>query len=254
MSDVKHVLIVDDEPEICAVLNEYLSGQGYQVSVCHRGDDLRRIAAQSVIDIVLLDLVMPGEDGLALAGWLRRHNLDVGIIMLTGRGETTDRIIGLEMGADDYLPKPFHLREVLARVNSLGRRLRMRREHPKQAAYHRCVRFAGWLFNLAAHELTSPAGDKVQLTSGDYDLLAAFVAHPREVLSRDRLLDLVCDRENGVYDRTIDVRVGRLRHKLNDDPSRQHLIKTVRGGGYYFTATVEAAEPPVATTSLPPAA
>jgi two-component system, OmpR family, response regulator len=253
MSDVEHVVVVDDQVEICTILREYLSAQGYQVSTCHSGDDLRRLAEQSTIDIVLLDLVIPGEDGLALAGWLRARNRAVGIIMLTGRGDPTDRIIGLEMGADDYLPKPFHLREVLARINSLGRRLRMRREQPGQE-YRRRVRFAGWLFDLAAHDLLSPAGVKVQLTSGEYDLLAAFVTRPFEVLSRDRLLDLACDREEGVFDRTIDVRVGRLRRKLNDTPNRSQLIKTIRGAGYCFTAAVEAAGPPASTTSLPPAA
>jgi two-component system, OmpR family, response regulator len=253
MSEVAHVVVVDDEVEICSVLSEYLSAQGYQVSVCHSGDDLRRLAERSTIDIVLLDLVIPGEDGLALAGWLRARNRAVGIIMLTGRRDTTDRIIGLEMGADDYLPKPFHLREVLARINSLGRRLRMRREQPQQE-HRRCVRFAGWLFDLAAHALISPEGDKVQLTNGEYDLLVAFVTHPFEVLSRDRLLDLACGRDDGTFDRTIDVRVGRLRRKLDDDPSRSQLIKTIRGGGYCFTAAVEAAGPPASTTSLPPAA
>ena len=164
---------------------------------------------------------------------------NVGIIILTGRGETVDRIIGLEMGADDYLPKPFHLRELLARVKSVLRRVSSRTEE-RVAAPRARVRFAGWNLDLSSRELFSPAGEEVRLTTGEFDLLAAFVNNANQVLTRDRLLDLARNREAGPFDRTIDVQVGRLRRKLEDDPQRPSMIKTVRGTGYIFTPAVEA--------------
>ena len=179
--------------------------------------------------------MLPGEDGLTLARSLRSQS-DIGIIILTGRGETVDRIIGLEMGADDYLPKPVHLRELLARVKSVLRRVRA--DEAPQPARSR-VRFAGWSLDLSSRELLSPAGQQVRLTTGEFDLLAAFVNNPNQVLSRDRLLDLARNREAGPFDRTIDVQVGRLRRKLEDDPQNPSLIKTVRGSGYIFTPTVD---------------
>jgi two-component system OmpR family response regulator len=160
--------------------------------------------------------------------------------MLTGRGETVDRIIGLEMGADDYLPKPFHLRELLARVRSVLRRAAARAgEKASSAAPRSRVRFAEWSLDLASRVLTSPAGEEIRLTTGEFELLAALVNHANQVLSRDRLLDLSRHREAGPFDRTIDVQVGRLRRKLEDDPKNPGMIKTVRGGGYIFTPPVE---------------
>jgi two-component system, OmpR family, response regulator len=166
---------------------------------------------------------------------------DIGIIMLTGRGETVDRIIGLEMGADDYLSKPFHLRELLARVRSVLRRgaTRGSERDTRDTAARSRVSFAGWTLDLASRELLSPTGEDVRLTTGEFELLAAFVNHANQVLSRDRLLDLSRHREAGPFDRTIDVQVGRLRRKLEDDPKNPSLIKTVRGGGYMFTPPVE---------------
>ncbi|MFI4947821.1 MAG: winged helix-turn-helix domain-containing protein, partial [Alphaproteobacteria bacterium] len=160
------------------------------------------------------------------------------IIMLTGRSETVDRIIGLEMGADDYLPKPFHLRELLARVKSVLRRVQSRTDDGAQPARLH-ARFAGWNLDLSTRELLSPTGQGVRLTTGEYDLLAAFVNHANQVLSRDRLLDLARSREAGPFDRTIDVQVGRLRRKLENDPQNPSLIKTVRGSGYIFTPVVD---------------
>lgn len=240
MSDLNHLLVVDDQPEICTILQEYLSAHGYRVSVAHNGTEMRRTLEESSVGIILLDLVMPDEDGLVLTRWLRQRSSDIGVIMLTGRGEPVDRIIGLEIGADDYLSKPFHLREVLARINSLGRRLAMRRQHVKQEE-RRYFRFAGWTLNLSSHELISPNGEQVPLTSGEFDLLHAFLTHPREVLSRERLLDTAGARDDGVFDRTIDVRIGRLRRKLQDDRGQPQLIKTVRNGGYILAATIETA-------------
>src|SRR5437764_8611821 len=239
MSDNGHNLVVDDQKEICDVVQEYLSGEGYRVSAAHDGSGMRRVLGQAQVDLVILDLMLPGEDGLTLARALRNEQPGIGIIFLTGRGETVDRIIGLEMGADDYLPKPFHLRELLARVKSVLRRVQSRTAEgsPQPARSH--ARFAGWSLDLSSRELTSPTGEQVRLTTGEFDLLSAFVSNANQVLSRDRLLDLARNREAGPFDRTIDVQCGRLRRKLEDDPQRPTMIKTVRGSGYIFTPTVE---------------
>jgi two-component system, OmpR family, response regulator len=228
---------VDDQKEICEVVQQYLSSEGYRVSVANDGAGMRRVMDGAEVDLVILDLMLPGEDGLTLARQLREEST-VGIIILTGRGETVDRIIGLEMGADDYLPKPFHLRELLARVKAVLRRAQDRTgdsPHPTRSRAH----FAGWNLDLSSRELLSPNGEEVRLTTGEFDLLAAFVNNANQVLSRDRLLDLARNREAGPFDRTIDVQVGRLRRKLEDDPQNPSMIKTVRGSGYIFTPSVE---------------
>jgi len=217
MSETAHILVVDDQKDICDVVQDYLSGEGYRVSAANDGAAMRRVMSQQPIDLVILDLMLPGEDGLTLARTLRDES-NVGIIILTGRGETVDRIIGLEMGADDYLPKPFHLRELLARVKSVLRRASARSQEKQTPGARTKVRFAGWNLDLSTRELVSPAGGEVRLTTGEFDLLAAFVNHANQVLSRDRLLDLARNREAGPFDRTIDVQVGRLRRKLEDDP------------------------------------
>jgi len=237
VSDNGHILIVDDQRDVCDVVQEYLTGEGYRVSIALNGDEMRRVLAQSPVDLVILDLMLPGEDGLALARSLRSES-SLGIVIVTGRGDLVDRIIGLEMGADDYLPKPFNLRELLARVKSVLRRIHGPAE-ARTAAHRQRVRFAGWELDLASRELTSPAGEQVRLTTGEFDLLSVFVNNANQVLSRDRLLDLARNREAGPFDRTIDVQVGRLRRKLEDDPQRPTIIKTVRGTGYIFTPTVE---------------
>jgi two-component system OmpR family response regulator len=238
MNDTAHILVVDDQNDICEVVQDYLVGEGYRVSTANDGTGMRRIMAQNNVDLVILDLMLPGEDGLTLAQALRGES-NVGIIILTGRGETVDRIIGLEMGADDYLPKPFHLRELLARVKSVLRRASARSNEKPSSGNRSKARFAGWDLDLSTRELVSPAGSEVRLTTGEFDLLAAFVNNANQVLSRDRLLDLARNREAGPFDRTIDVQVGRLRRKLEDDPQKPTMIKTVRGTGYIFTPTVE---------------
>jgi two-component system OmpR family response regulator len=238
MSDGPHILVVDDQREICDLVHDYLSEEGYRVSIASDGAAMRRVMAQSAVDLVILDLMLPGEDGLTLARSLRDVS-DVGIIILTGRGDTVDRIIGLEMGADDYLPKPFHPRELLARVRSVLRRASSRTAENASGARSR-ARFAGWKLDLASRELRSPSGKEVRLTTGEFDLLAAFVNNANQVLTRDRLLDLARNREAGPFDRTIDVQVGRLRRKLESDPQKPTLIKTVRGSGYIFTPAIEA--------------
>jgi two-component system, OmpR family, response regulator len=238
MNGSAHILVVDDQKEICEVVQHYLTSEGYRVSVAHDGVGMRKIMEQDAADLVILDLMLPGEDGLALARQLREAS-SVGIIILTGRGETVDRIIGLEMGADDYLPKPFHLRELSARVKSVLRRAVARSDGQEKAPGHSKARFAGWNLDLATRELVGPDGGEVRLTTGEFDLLAAFVRNANQVLSRDRLLDLARNREAGPFDRTIDVQVGRLRRKLEPDPQRPTIIKTVRGTGYIFTPDVE---------------
>ena len=239
MKATGHILVVDDQKEICEVVQQYLSSEGYRVSVANDGGGMRRVMGQAEVDLVILDLMLPGEDGLTLARQLREEST-VGIIILTGRGETVDRIIGLEMGADDYLPKPFHLRELLARVKSVLRRASSRAQTEKPGGARARARFAGWHLDLSTRELVSPDGGEVRLTTGEFDLLAAFVNNANQVLSRDRLLDLARNREAGPFDRTIDVQVGRLRRKLEPDPQNPTMIKTVRGTGYIFTPAVEA--------------
>ncbi len=238
MGQNRHILVVDDQQEICDVVRDYLSGEGYQVSIARDGAEMRRIMAKSTVDLVILDLMLPGEDGLTLARSLRDESA-VGIVMLTGRGETIDRIIGLEMGADDYLPKPFHLRELLARVKTVLRRVSSGQTVDGAAALRSKAQFAGWSLDLSSRELRSPTGEEVRLTTGEFDLLAAFINNANQVLTRDRLLDLARNREAGPFDRTIDVQVGRLRRKLENDPQRPAIIKTVRGSGYIFTPPVE---------------
>ena len=236
MRSAEHILIVDDHQDICDLVEEYLRGEGYHVSTANDGAGMRRVLQANKVDLILLDLMLPGEDGLTLAREVRVQS-NVGIIILTGRGETLDRIIGLEMGADDYLPKPFHLRELLARAKSVLRRASAR-DMPA-AEKPQIVGFNGWRLDLSARVLTSPTDEEVRLTTGEFDLLAAFVGHPNQVLSRDRLLDLARNREAGPFDRTIDVQVGRLRRKLGDDPANPTMVKTVRGTGYIFTPPVE---------------
>src|SRR5215472_14784170 len=187
MNDGPHILVVDDQREICDLVQDYLSDEGYRVSIANDGAAMRRVMAQSAVDLVIL-----GEDGLTLARGLRDVS-DVGIIILTGRGDTVDRIIGLEMGADDYLPKPFHPRELLARVKSVLRRVSSRTPENAFAARSR-ARFAGWNLDLTSRELRSPSGEEVRLTTGEFDLLAAFVNNANQVLTRDRLLDLARNR------------------------------------------------------------
>jgi two-component system OmpR family response regulator len=190
------------------------------------------------IDIVVLDLMLPGEDGLMLCRNLRARS-DVPVIMLTARGEETDRIVGLEMGADDYLAKPFNPRELLARIKTILRRARTLPENLKPDDA-RALRFAGWTLDLATRNLRSPAGVVVALSATEYKLLRIFLAHPNRVLNRDQLIDLMLSRDASPFDRSIDVQVSRLRHRLGDNPKEPAIIKTVRGEGYVLSAAVEA--------------
>ena len=235
MANSEHILVVDDEPEIRDLIERYLCKQGYRVSTASDGKEMRRIIADDPADLVILDLVMPGEDGLQQAGYLRA-NSSVGIIMLTGKSDLVDRIVGLEMGADDYLPKPFELRELLARVRSVLRRAAG--AAAATPAESDIAAFDGWQLEIGSRRLMSPEGLDVLLTTDEFSLLATMVHNPNRVMSRDRLLDLARNREQEPFDRSIDVLVHRLRRKIEIDPKNPALIKTVRGGGYLFTPDV----------------
>jgi two-component system OmpR family response regulator len=233
-----HVLVVDDDREIRDLLARFLAKHGYRVATAADGRAMRKALEDWAIDLVVLDLMLPGEDGLTLCRDLRARSA-VPIVMLTAMGEETDRIVGLEMGADDYLAKPFNPRELLARVKAVLRRAAPRAEAGVPAAEGRRVAaFAGWRLDLEARELTSPAGLRVELSGGEYELLAALVTHPKRVLTRDQLLDLARGREAVPFDRAIDVQVSRLRRKIETDPRNPVLVKTVRNGGYMFTPEV----------------
>lgn len=232
-----HLLIVDDDREIRDLLGRFLKKHGYRVTTARDGKEMRRALADWRIDLVVLDLMLPGEDGLVLCRDLRaRSNLPV--IMLTAMREETDRIVGLEMGADDYLPKPFNPRELLARVKAVLRRTTYA-TGGDPATTGSVLRFAGWKIDLARRRLESPQGLLIDLTAGEFDLLVAFVQHPQRVLSRDQLLDLTRGREAVPFDRSVDNQVSRLRRRVEADPKEPELIKTIRSGGYIFTATVQ---------------
>lgn len=235
MNQSPHILVVDDDREIRDLLARFLGDHGHRVSTAAGGREMRQALKEWRIDLIVLDLMMPGEDGLELCRKLRADS-QIPIIMLTAMGEETDRIVGLEMGADDYLPKPFNPRELLARIKAVLRRAESRPATDAAASFHR---FAGWSLDVGLRELTSPEGVVVPLSGGEFDLLHAFATHARRVLSRDQLLDLTQGREAQPFDRSIDVQVSRLRRKIEADPKEPILIKTVRSGGYMFTPAVE---------------
>ena len=235
MAGIGHVLIVDDDPQIRDLVSEYLTGHGYDVSQASNGDTLRAALDQRVPDVVLLDLNLGGEDGFELARYLREHHT-VGIIMVTGAGDVLDRVVGLEIGADDYLPKPFDLRELRARIKSLTRRIQGGAESQRAspASKQQRVKVGKCSLDLNSHQLFNIDGVEIALTSMEYDLLRAFVENPNKVLSRDHLLTLSRNRDWEPFDRSIDIRIGRLRRKIESDPENPHVIKTVRNAGYMF--------------------
>ncbi|MBL6932125.1 MAG: response regulator [Rhodospirillales bacterium] len=238
MNTSQHILIVDDDKEIRDLLARFLDKHGLRVTTAAEGREMKQALADWNIDLIVLDLMMPGEDGLTLCRNLRADS-NIPVIMLTAMGEETDRIIGLEMGADDYLAKPFNPRELLARIKAVLRRTadhRGGREEGGSQTVH--FRFSGWMLDVAKRELFSPSGALVTLSGGEFELLHAFVTHPGRVLNRDQLLDLARGREAQPFDRSIDVQVSRLRRKMEDDPKAPSLIKTVRSGGYMFATDV----------------
>ena len=230
------VLVVDDDPAVREMLREYLGAHGYAVDAVGDGAALRAALERGVPDLVLLDVALPGEDGLSLARFLR-DRYDVGIVMVTAADDVVDRVVGLEMGADDYIAKPFDPRELRARLKSVLRRVRDRgaRGAPtstegagKRLAIGRCT------LDLAARQLLDAEGRDVPVTAMEFDLLRAFAEHPNQVLSRDRLLTLTRNREWEPFDRSIDIRIARVRRKIEDDPDRPQAIRTVRGAGYMY--------------------
>jgi len=238
MDQPPHIMVVDDDREIRDLLAKFLEKHRIRVTAVRDCRDARRAWANGHYQLVVLDLMLPGEPGLDFARWLRTQS-DVPIVMLTAMGEETDRIIGLELGADDYVPKPFNPRELLARIRAVLRRAGDSTAGPRHDGGSRPLRFAGWVLEPARRRLLNPDGVEVALTGGEYDLLLALVERANRVLTRDMLLDLLRGRQAGPFDRAIDVAISRLRRKLEDDGRNAQLIKTVRGGGYVLAATVE---------------
>ncbi|NEV61418.1 response regulator [Thiorhodococcus minor] len=234
-----HILVVDDHAEIRQLLQRYLGDHGYRVTTAANGTEMRRVLADAAIDLIILDLMMPGEDGLTLCRNLRAGpHAGLPIVMLTAMGEETDRIVGLEMGADDYLPKPFNPRELLARMKAVMRRTCTHHDQGVVEAAERLC-FLGWTLLPDARELIDPDQTLVPLSTAEFALLMAFVTRPGRVLSRDQLLDLARGRDAKAFDRAIDTLVSRLRRKLGDQSRDPQIIKTIRGDGYLFAPKVE---------------
>jgi two-component system, OmpR family, response regulator len=235
MPNPEHIAVLDDEPEITQLIARYLGAQGFRVSQLHRGTELLALMRDDAPALVLLDLGLPGEDGFAIARQLREHHR-CGLVIVSGRGDAVDKVVGLEVGADDYVTKPFDLRELLARIRAVLRRL-----DPMDtgaAAARNGFAFAGFTLDVGARRVTDAAGSELTLTGGEFDLLVIFCKHAGRVLSRDFLLDATRGREAGPFDRTVDVQVGRLRRKLEAQAEGSALIKSVRGAGYLLAAPV----------------
>ncbi|OEC95202.1 MULTISPECIES: response regulator [unclassified Rhizobium] len=231
----EHLLVVDDDPRIRQMLTRYFEDEGYVVSAASNGPEMRASLQQANFDIILLDWVLPGgEDGLDLAREIRAQS-DIPIIMLTGRDDVVDRIVGIEVGADDYIAKPFHLREVHARLKSI-----LRRRQPMTKARENeptdIIGFEGWQLDIGKRQLLSPDKKEIELTTGEFDMLVVFARHAGRVLSREFLMELTRGRNLEVYDRTIDAQIARLRKKIETNPTHPQLIKSIRGVGYVFTA------------------
>jgi two-component system OmpR family response regulator len=231
-----HVLVVDDDSQVRNLLGQFLRENGYRITGARDGREMRETLAEAVIDLIILDLMLPGTSGVDLCRELRKTS-SIPVIMLTAKGEDTDRIVGLEVGADDYLPKPFNPRELLARIRAVLRRAAG--AEPREAQRGRMITFAGWRLDTLRREVTSPAGVAVDLSGGEYDVLIALVEHPNRILSREQLLELARNRASNPFDRSIDVQISRIRRKLESDTSAPPLIKTVRGAGYIFLPTVK---------------
>ena len=233
-----HVLAIDDDPSIRQMIADYLADNDMQVTAVGSGREIADIMERHTIDLLILDLKLPGEDGMQIARNLRAES-DVPIFMLTGRKDEADRVMGLELGADDYLTKPFSPRELLARIRALLRRSRAHETIADGLSRIRAYRFAGWELNVRLRRLRSPQGEIIPTTNSEFNLLVAFLAAPQRVLSREQLLELSRLHDDEVYDRSVDVQVGRLRRKIEAKGTRTQLIRTERGAGYVFTAVVE---------------
>jgi DNA-binding response OmpR family regulator len=237
-SNPPHVLVVDDDPDIRAVVAEYLVKNETRVTAVASGREMLEVFETEAIDLVLLDVRMPGENGMMLVQTLRER-ASVPVMLLTGNAEEADRVMGLELGADDYVTKPFSPRELLARIRAVLRRYQAPAEGPARDDKRRAYRFAGWELNLRTRKLTAPDGRKLDLSNGEFSLLAAFCGSAQRVLSRDQLMSLSRLHNAEVYDRTVDVQIVRLRRKIELNPARPELIVTERGAGYIFAPPVE---------------
>jgi two-component system OmpR family response regulator len=237
MESISRVVVVEDDPEISQMMTNCMTDHGFEVAAARSGRDLDRVMSGGKIDCVILDVGLPGEDGLSICRRLRGKS-SVPIIMVTGRGSETDRIVGLELGADDYLPKPFNPRELVARVRAVMRRSAGAEQ--TQAQVTQTLVFEGWRLDMARRQLFTPEGAPRSLTSGEFNILSIFCQNARRVLSRDDLLDLLHGRAAAVFDRSIDVQISRLRRKIETNLKDPSFIKTVRYGGYFFTPQVTA--------------
>jgi two-component system OmpR family response regulator len=243
MDQPDHLLLVDDDRQLLSLLAQYLGDSGYRVSTAANAREMRAVLAGARIDLIVLDVMLPGEDGLSLCRELRtRGAVPIPILMLTARSEEADRIVGLEMGADDYLTKPFASRELLARIRAVLRRTRMLPPNLQPMAQARALAFGDWLLDTTARHLVDRAGTMVSLTGGEYRMLRVLLDHPQRVLTRDQLLNLTQGRDSDPFDRSIDLVISRLRQRLRDDSREPRYIKTVRNEGYVFCAEVSAHE------------
>ena len=233
----QRLLVVDDDRALARTIENYLEDAGFEVDIAADAASARKQLAQHSYDMAIIDLGLPGEDGLSLTRSLREQG-DIGLLILTGRQDATDRIVGLEIGADDYVMKPVELRELLARVRSILRRSSRGNGGMRRGPAHRLLRFGEWTADLASRTLVRANGEQVNLTTSEFELLVAFLTHPQRVLTRDQILDLTRGREAGPFDRSVDVMVGRLRKKIEPDPENPSLIKTMHGVGYLFVAKV----------------
>ena len=233
-----HILALDDDPAIRQLVADYLVQNDLRVTTVATGKELAAVMARETIDLVVLDLRLPGEDGMQIARKLRDES-GIPILILTGRAEEADRVMGLELGADDYLTKPFSPRELLARIRALLRRANVQATVADAIAKVRAYRFSGWELNIGLRRLKSPKGDMVELTNGEFSLLTAFLSAPQRVLSREQLLDLSRLHNAEVYDRSIDVQILRLRRKIEPDAAQPKFIQTERGAGYVFAVPVD---------------
>lgn len=241
MNYTAKILIVDDDPKICDLVKDFLQNHNYHVTTAHDGKQMQKLLNKTAFDLIVLDIMMPGEDGIKLCRQLR-ENHSTPIIMLSALGEETDRIVGLEMGADDYLPKPFSSRELLAKIRALLRRAQGTIVTKNALKNIPNISFLEWTIDRNKRTLISPDNLTIPLSTGEYDLLLAFINNAQRTLNRDQLLDLTRGREASPYDRTIDVLVGRLRKKIEKNPKKPKIITTVHGYGYQFTPKVEAAK------------
>lgn len=239
MEKTHHILVVDDDRGIRDLLGKFLRQHGYQISLAKDGNEMYMHLENSPIDLIILDIMMPGEDGMSLCKQVRQSQ-ETPIIMLTAISEEVERILGLELGADDYMSKPFNPRELLARVRAILRRLNNGKQSERQEVFtqHMIYQFNAWKLDLTSRRLISPDNLEVTLSSGEFDLLLVFLRAPQQVLSRDTLLDLTKNRPATPFDRSIDIQISRLRHKIELDHKKPTIIKTVRGGGYVLSVPV----------------